>query len=478
MKKLYIYTLMILGLFACSDDLKDATDFTSVVNPNLSEPSVVGQTNSSVIWLTGIERRMSFVLNEVLILAELGSDNYMNTQTFFSQFLDNLEIRTDDPDIRDTYGTMAIVREMARFGLTTVGPNDPEYSTITEAEYHFFEGLANLYTGMYFSYQVIDPVGPTISSNEFYQSAIASFDLALGLNVKPEYHLAKARAYYYSGDKTNAVSSANSALAADNSFVRSLRFDEAEGPANTFESALFERATFDDLQPLPSLDFLDPKYSFLTVEEDPSVHFLKAEEALLIIAEANLSDSNVLSAQQNLTDLLTLISSREVRTIDDSIEGRPDESANPMIFPERPDNTAVVVNGRSGLVLDRQAGDVSIPSISGTSLTQADIDAMNNDDNALELLYRTRQEVFIAEGLRFVDMGVKLVIHQDEFLQNPNISDGDLGTVAVIPSFIDAVKDDLDSFSYDVMTQTANTTINLNEILVSNKTSDQVLPFH
>lgn len=473
MKKISIYIIVLGILFGCTDDLKDATDFTSVENPNLSEESIVGQPNSASIWLRGIERELALTLNEILILAELGSDNYINTQTFFSQFLDGLEIRIDDPDIRDTQFRIARMRTAAKFGLERVGPNDPEYTTDTEAEFNFFEGISYLYAGMYFSALPQEELGAPISAADNLASAITSFETAIGINAKPEYYLALARANYYLGNQSAAVNAAQQAITLDSDFIRSVAYDQLNGPVNVMENALYQRATFDDFQPLPSLDFLDPKYSFLTPDLDPSVHYLKAEEAYLILAEADLADSNIGAAQGNLTALLGLVNSREVRNIDDTIEQRSEVDPG-----GRPDNAAVVVNGRTGLVLDRQSGNVNVPSVSGTSLTQTDVNAMANDDAALVLLYRTRQEIFIAEGLRFADMGVKLVIHENEILQNPNINEGDPSTVPVIPSFINGVVGDLDAFTYDAGAGVATITIDLNSILVQNKTSDQVLPFH
>ena len=86
MKRLTILSLIVFLTIGCGD----LTDFTEVENPNLSETSVVGQPNSAAIWLTGIERQMANVLNEIVINAEIASDNYMNDQTFFNQFLDGL----------------------------------------------------------------------------------------------------------------------------------------------------------------------------------------------------------------------------------------------------------------------------------------------------------------------------------------------------------------------------------------------------
>ena len=471
MKKLIIIFIAILT-FGCTGDFGDVTDFKEVENPNLSEASVVGQPNSASIWLSGLERQLALVFNETLVLSELGSDNYVNTQTFFNQFMDGLEIQITDPDMRDTQRTIQRLRELAVFGIAQVGPGDPNYDAATEAEYNYFEGLSYLFSGMYFSALPQEPVGVPVTSAQHYQNAIVAFDAAIAVNAKPEYHLAKARANYYLGNKGAAVSAATAALALSSDFRRSAGFDESNGPVNTFESALYQRATFDDLQPLPTLDFLDPKYSFLSPDRDASVNYLKAEEAYLILAEANLADNDIATARGNLNSLLDLIATREVRTIDDSIEQRSqvDEGS-------RPDNADVVVNGREGLVLDRLSGDIDVPSVSGTSLTTADITAMQDDDSGLALLYRTRQEVFISEGIRLVDMGVKLVIDENEILLNENINEGDAGTVAVIPPFIAAVVSNLDAITYTPGSTVATTAIDLNQVLVANKSSDFVVPF-
>jgi len=473
MKKHIIILSSIVTFFGCTNNFDEVVDFKEILNPNLSESSVVGVENSSIILLEGAERELSFALNEILILAELGSDNYVNTQTFFSQFLDGLEMQATDPDIRDTARDIQRLRETALFGLEIVGPGDPNYTQATEAEFNFFVGISHLLSAMYFSALPAEPFGVPLSASQHYQNAIDSFNAALVLSEKPEYHLAKARANYYLGNQAEAVAAAQAALDLNTSFTRFARFDEANGPVNAFENALYQRATFDDLQPLPSLDFLDPKYSFLSPTEDAPVHYLKAEEAYLILAEANLAEGNAAAAQANISSLLDLIATREVRNIDDSIEQRIEVDPG-----SRPDNANVIVNGRSGLVLDRQAGNVDIPSVSGTSLTDVDIPSFTADDSGLTLLYRTRQEVFIAEGIRFVDMGVKLIMDENEILLNDNVNEGDLGTVPTIPSFIASIIPDLDAINYNPDTGIVNTNVDLNEILVTNKTSDQVLPFH
>lgn len=476
MKKILITALalsIVILIGGCSDNLKDATDFTSIEDPNLVPESFIGSPNSGVIWLRGIERQMSNVFNELITVAEIGSDNYDNVNTFFNQFLDILDIRPDDTDMRDTHNDFARLREMTIFGINDVAPNDPVISDNTIAELTFFRGVFNLFAGMYFSELPNEVNGIPITSVEHYNLAIESFNSAIALNPLPEYYLARARAFYYLGMQSEAVSDASTVISLNNTLLRTIRFDNLNGPDNTMQDAIFDRGQFDDLQPLPSLDFLDPKFSFLSADEDSPIPFLKAEEAYLIIAEAGFADGNMTVVQDNLTSLLNLISTREVRSINDGVEGRTQGAPG-----SRPDNSSVVVNGRPNLVLTRNEGEIMIPSISGTSLTQTDINTMINDDSSLELFYRTRQEVFFAEGIRFADMGVKLIMDLTEISGNPNVSEGDSGTIPVIPSFIDTIKDQLDAITYDPITGQATTVINLNQVLVQNKTSNEVLPFH
>lgn len=472
MKTKNIFVLLAVIFFiGCTNEFEDTIRFTEIENPNLSETSLVGQPNSATIWLSGIEREISRTFNELLILSELASDNYVNTQTFYNQFMDNLDIRTTDPDIRDSQNQIARVARMAEFGIGEIGPGDPELTDAVSAEFHFFLGMSRMMSAMYFTALPQETLGVPVASSANYESAITSFNTAVQLNPLPEYHLASARCSYYLGDRASAVSSAEQALAIDNSFLRTARFDNANGPANVMDAALYARATFDDFQPLPSLDFLDPKYSFFSAAEDMPLNYLKAEEAYLILAEASLAADNAAEAQSNLTALLGLVSSRNVSVVDETIEQRS------QVAPDsRPNNSAVVVDGRAGLVLDRTAS-TSVPTVSGTSLTQDDIDNMADDDSGLALVYRTRQEVFIAEAIRSVDMGIKLVIDENEALQNSNVSEGGLGTVPQIPGLFNDIINDIDAFTYDAMAGTVTITNDINSLLVANKTSDMIVPF-
>ena len=289
--------------------------------------------------------------------------------------------------------------------------------------------------------------------------------------------LASARAYYFLGNKTEAVSAANAAIAADPTFVRFAMFDAINGPTNAMQDALYDRGTFDDLQPLPKLDFLDPKYNGADATTEVDVPILKIEEAHLILAEAALADNDLMTAQNLMKEIINLVATRPTQTFDDAREGRDHDNPG-----TRPDNPSVMVAAsaadpmRAGLVIDRQSGNVTVPVVSATSVTADMVDALSDADDALEMLYLMRQEIFIAEGMRMVDMGVKFVTSEVERILNEKVTSDDV--TPNIPAFIDAIKTELDAFDYDAGAGTCVIKHNVNRILVDNKTSDAVLPFH
>lgn len=476
MKKI-IYSILMTSLIAVSCD-SSLVDFTEVTNPNLSEGNVVGEPNSASAWLIGINRQMALTSNEIVTISEIASDNYVNTATFYNQALDQLNINIQDNDFRDLAFDIARLREMSLFGINTIAPRDINITDEILAEFNFYNGISSMLAGEYFSAFPIETQGVLQNSNENFQSAINSFNKALALQSNARYHLALARCYYNIGDKINAVASANAAISSDPNLLYLIEFDEANEPSSTIESALFERGTFDDLQPLPSLDFLDPKYSFLSNDEDQGTPFLKIEEAHFIITEAQLSDNDLNAAKGTLTSLVTLINNRATNTFSDQVEGRTQDDPD-----SRPNKSTITVsyegetNVKTGLIISRGATPVTVSTISGTSITNADIDALSTIEDALEMLYLMRQEVFISEGRRIIDMGVKYVLHENELLLNSNISEGNSALEATIPTFIDAIKTELDDFTFDPIAETVVIKHNVNKILVSNRTSDMVIPF-
>jgi hypothetical protein len=88
-----------------------------------------------------------------------------------------------------------------------------------------------------------------------------------------------------------------------------------------------------------------------------------------------------------------------------------------------------------------------------------------------------RQEIFIGEGRRMADLGMRMPVAQTEVLANSNATDGADYTKPSIPAFI-PLAFGMDSFTYDSTAKTAVMAFDMNAVLVKNKTSPDVLPFN
>lgn len=493
MKKLLAITLLV-GLLAGGLAACDLLDPTNAENPNVTEGDFLSQENSMARWIQGLERQATLSLNNLsndlesgyITAAEIASDNYVNTRTFFNQFMDGLVFDNTDQAIRITMASFANLRESAEFGLSTVRTRDEASTPDQEAEVHFFKGMAHLWTGEVFHLAPADSAGAPVPSAEQFVLAAEAFQQALALSeddaVRPGYHIALARAYRNLGDRSGARTQAELAIAANPVFVRYARHDNTNGPENDTQDALFDRGTFDDLQPLPRLDFLDPKY-FPTAEpntedgddEDADVAYVKAEEAYLVLAETFLAEGDLGSAQNTLKELLDVVAGRDSERLIDDTEDRIQLA--PGSRPNTPDWKVAAGPGepmREELVVSRRE-EVEIPVVSGTSVIEAQIDALSSIDEGLETVYLMRQEIFIAEGRRMGDLGIKWPVPQREIENNPNINEGDPATQAVVPPFLPA--SEMDAFTMDEATREVVILHNLNRLLVQNKSSEHVLPF-
>lgn len=479
MKFIKYITAILLTIFV-GWSCEDPADTFDPKNPDLSVDAIRGTINSAQRILDGAERQLSLALNDLLVVTELASDNYTNTATYFNQFVDNLVIDPTDDDIDDSQFNLHRLRELAQVGLEDIGPADPNYTPNQEAEFRFYEGYARLLMAENFKTLPLEPGGPLVSAEVQLDSAVMSF--TNGLSVATEdftrasLYMARARALRLLGDVNKAVADADQVLAIDPEFLRMTRYDAVNGPTNTFQDALFDRGSFDDLQPLPRLDFLDPKYNGSDPTMDIGVPILKAEEAYLIKAEAALPNNNLSGAKTAMINTIDLVKMRPTATFSDKVEGRTQDDPG-----SRPNTSDIKVKAspdapaRSGLVLNRQAATVTVPTISGTSVTPAMVNAANTVDEALYLVYLMRQEIFIAEGRRMSDLGIRLVVSATEQSLNPSVTPED--QQPVIPPFIEPIRTELDDFTYDPQTKVVTILHDLNQILVDNKTSDLTVPF-
>ena len=466
-----------MGIVGC-----DLLDSSNVTNPDVTEEAALQNPNPLQSWVSGLDRQLAITTNNTVLVSELATDNYVNTQTFFNQNFDALTFDFRDDDINAMLFTMNDLRESALFGKETVTPSDPEARDDDLAELDFYLGYSHLLLGEYFHSAPLSGGEAAASPADHFNAAIAALQAALnsGNGDPAAYQLALARAHYNLGNITEATNFANQVLNADPDYVRFAQFDPNNGPTNEMQDALYDRGTFDDLQPLPRLDFLDPKYFDRGPSADSPVAVLKAEEAHLILVEAALANNDLPTAQDQMKELIDLVNTREISEIDETIEGRTQDDPG-----SRPDTSGVVVRAsaddpfRSGLVLDRtpeteenEVLPVSVPTVSGTSVTEARVDAIADADEAWEVYYLMRQEVFIAEGRRLVDFGIKYPLSEDEVLINDNVDEGP-ATTAIVPSFIDGQP--LDAFTYDINAGEATIQVNMNEVLSENR--DAVSPF-
>ena len=483
-----LVVLMIAGFSSC-----DLFDPRNVENPNVLENSFLELDNSTELWLEGLERQMTLALNNgsttsgdgYIAVAEIASDNYVNTQTFFNQFMDDFIFDTTDDDIEAALFTLGDLRESAEFGISTVIDSDPEPDPDDVAGIHFFKGMSHLIVGELFHLAPADSAGPLVTSEDHFQLAVTAFNEAINTSTNPAditgYHIARARTYRMLGDAPNARADAEMAIASIPDYIRFTVHDNTNGPVNDVQDALYDRGSFDDLQPLPRLDFLDPKY-FNTArpnqrgdDDDADVAYIKSEEAYLILAEAQAAENDIAGAQATLESLLTVVAERPTERLADINEGRTDSA--PGSRPNTSDWMVASSPGgtlRAGLVVDR-AEENEYATVSGTSVTSADIMAVSTQDELLALIYLMRQEIFIAEGRRMTDLGIKWPIPFDEVTSNPNIDEGDPSQTAVVPEFLPP--GEIDAFVMDEGLRVVEITHDLNAILVANKTSPLVLPF-
>ena len=129
---------------------------------------------------------------------------------------------------------------------------------------------------------------------------------------------------------------------------------------------------------------------------------------------------------------------------------------------------------RSGLIIDRRPPHlISVAPISGTSVTQAMIDGLDNHDSALELVYLMRQEIFFSEGRRPADLGIRLPLCE---VEAAHTADAATFTEAWIPAFVPR-NYGLDEFTVDEKAKTVTIAHNMNRVIVENARSADVVPF-
>ena len=464
---------IVVLVFFSSCQLKD------VLNPNVTDVSFIGTTQSSQVWLNGMQRQLAQTLNQTISFTEIVSDNYYNNSSLSNKVFDIPTILYSDLDVDNMQRAIGRLSEMAEYGISQIIPADAGTTPDIKSEIYFIGGFANLLKGEINHSVVLTANGEIVPAAESFKKAINYFTIALQTQTvaakKNFYTLALARAYYNLGDKTNAVNLATTIRSGDPLLLLNAVFDGVNGVSNTMQTYTFSSST-NTYAPLPRLDFLDPKYYHIgnAATDQKPIAILKGEEAYLILAEAAIGRNDVSGAKLIMKELISqVISKRPTAQVNGSIAQRKgNRSDYPLLATVKVKFDAASPE-RSGFILDRQAGNITVYRVSGTSVTATNIDAASGSDDLLYLLCQMRQEIFMSEGRRMTDLGIRFPVSQVEMQNNPNVKPEH--TLALIPSYIPNQLG-LDDFVYDRAAGVVTMKYDMNKVLVQNKTASGVLP--
>ena len=447
-----------------------------IVNPNVDESAFLNSDNPMDTWVNGTEKEFALHMSDFVELMEILSDNYFNNYTRSSKVFDVPQLLYTDADVTALQRHIGALREMANYGLTTVANADPHTTNAHRFSLLCVKAYSFVLAGDFFRALPVENGGNVVEWDGQMKKAMEVLDEALPLAQTSDdrafVHTLYARAAYRTGQRELAADHARQALDASRNFCRQVLFDSKNGVLNRAQEAIWG----DWFQPLPRLDFLDPKYFQLSSTDQCPITIAKAEENYLILAEAALATNNLAEAKAQLTALLKLVGERPVQSgINDQLEGR--YNGGLKAFPNDPTyrvQASANDSLRSNLIIDRRPPClITVPYISGTSVTQAMIDGLDNHDSALELVYLMRQEIFFAEGRRPADLGIRLPLCE---VEAANAGNGAGYTEAWIPQFVPR-NYGLDEFTVDEEAKTVTIAHNMNRVLVENAHSADAVPF-
>lgn len=412
----------------------DAIDPTNVNNPTTTDDDLAQAQNPTASLLPGLRAQFSRMTN-AYVVGEVITDNYSIHGTGIVVDMDEpSEINSDNlngtgTSVSGIYWNVQELRALADFVIDVIAPDDKEAPESLVAEAHYYRGMAYLIMGEAFSYVPHEEDGEPQQWSVALDKAVADFEeAAAGTGVLAD--AALARAHRLLGNAAEAEAAANSALAVQADFALGAPYD-ANFLINVPWLFLVQRA-LQEMQPLPRLDFLDPKYT----ERDSPVPIAKAEEMHLILAEVALASGNLQTGREQLSAAIELAGDRPVLLFDDFDERRNAD------LSLRPRNSEIVIRAdasspyRAGLVRDRPAFEVEVPFISGTSLDADSVGALAGADELWHALWLARQEILFLEGRRLSDLGIRLPMMQREIDQNDGINEGDPGTTVVVPLWV------------------------------------------
>ena len=411
----------------------DAIDPTQVSNPTTTDADLADASNPTEALLPGLRAQFARMTN-AYVVAEVVTDSYSIHGT-------GIVVDMDDPgaikpellngtgtSVSGVYWNVQELRALADFVIDEIAPNDETAPASLVAEAHYYRGMAFLTMGEVFSFVPHEEDGTPQPATTSLAKAVTDLQAATGFGAQA--NAALARAHRLLGDAGAAEAAANTVLTAAPSFLFAQAYD-TNFLNNTAVAFLVLRA-LQEMQPLPRLDFLDPKYT----TRDAAIPIASAEEMRLILAEAALASGDLSRAAAQLATAITIAGTRNMVMFDDIDERR---NANLSL---RPRSSEIMIRAdanspfRAGLVLDRPAKGLEIPAVSGTSLDADSVSSLATADELWHALWLARQEILLLEGRRLADLGIKLPMMQREIDQNGSINEGDSGTTVTVPAWV------------------------------------------
>jgi len=426
----------------------DFLDPTNVENPLTTADDLAQATEPTRALLPGLRAQFARAINGTIVLTEVVSDNYAIHGTGLDSEYDNPgaivpNIVNATGSATGLYWNLQELRALATFVLDDIVPGDDSATPDQLAEVRYYRGMAYLMLAENFTAAPLESDGTPVAASELITRALSDFEASLSAGGSGDFNLraraAQARTHRAAGNATQAAQAAQQALAADADFVFLQEYD-ATSISNAAYIFTTDRA-LREMQPLPRLDFLDPKYTSFSA----GVPVAKAEEMHLILAEVALAANNLGEARGHVADAIELALTRPRPSFNDTDQR---QNANLTI---RPRNAEIVIRAdpdspfRAGLVLTRP-GSVPVPTISGTSLSADSVRALTGEEATWHAFHLARQEIHFLEGRRMSDLGIRLPMMLREIEANPNIAMGGPGTEVVVPGYIPP-SNQMDNFS-------------------------------
>ena len=391
----YIYIICVwtgIGLLLTGCDLLQPGE---VQNPNVIEDDFASSSQAMQTWVNGTNAEFGACISAFAEVTGLLSDDLYNNSSRSAKTADVLDFQYTSDEVADLSTYIGKMIEMADFGLETVAKRDATTTAQQRFNLCYVKAIAYLMASENFVALPASADGDVLTSEGLAKAAVSTLDQASAYAASADDEalvaLLKARAYRLCGQTDDAAAQADSVLRKSPTLLVQAMFDDINGYANSLQQYVATGL----FTVLPRLQMQKVKCPQAGLYEQP-IAVAKAEEAYLILAEASALNADYEQARQHLADLVQAVA-------------------------------------------DRNDSTVSVLSLSAD-----DLSSVTDRKTALETIYRSRQEIFFAEGRRSADMGIRMPMSEVEYVSRGNLPSAYIEMH--IPDWLLPIKDSIDSF--------------------------------